>query len=142
MSVFTMASKSKKRKNCRISITISQEDLDKWDQYNSYESLSAFIRNAVNDYIKIQDPKKKQTFFDLFLEQQSGMRDIKESLTNIEGDLFEITASLAKKNIFPEPEKNIVDQRIIAYLNEQINQESQSSKKEMLQTMKKRFQRI
>ena len=107
-------------KSRRISITVSEEDLYQWEAVNYENSLSAFIRKAVNEYIKIQEPKRERSIFDVFLDQQTGIRDIKASLTHIEKDLFDITASLAQKNILPETEEKIIDARILEYINERL----------------------
>jgi len=74
----------------------------------------------VNEYVKIQDPEKERSMFDVFLDQQTGIREIKESLIQIENDLFEITASMARKNILPESEEKIIDARILQFINDRL----------------------
>ncbi len=107
----------KVKKSRRISITVSDDELYQWEAANYGDSLSAFIRKAVNEYIKIQEPQRERSIFDAFLDQQTGIRDIKASLTHIENDLFDITASLARKNILPETEEKIIDARILEFIN-------------------------
>ena len=108
------------KKSKRISITISEDELYRWEAVNYENSLSAFIRKAVNEYIKIQEPEKERSIFDVFLDQQTGIRDIKNSLVQIENDLFDITATLAQKNILPESEEKINEARIIQFINERL----------------------
>ena len=62
-------------------------------------SLSSFIRDAVNEYIKIQEPNKKETLFDLFLEQREKFNQIHNKLTrleNIEGEIIDLATAMAK----------------------------------------------
>ncbi|MHA1619342.1 MAG: hypothetical protein ACTSVZ_08665, partial [Promethearchaeota archaeon] len=108
------------KKNKRISLTASEDELFRWEAANYEGNLSAFIRKAVNEYVKIQDPEKERSMFDVFLDQQTGIREIKESLIQIENDLFEITASMARKNILPESEEKIIDARILQFINDRL----------------------
>jgi len=103
-------------KSRRISITVPEDDLELWERADSRKNLSAFIREAVNEYIKIQDPDRKRTIFDLFIEQRQGLEQIFQKLGRIEGDLFEVTAAMAQKDIYPEPEKKIIEKRILDYI--------------------------
>ena len=83
----------------RISISVSEEELAIWSKINHRESLSAFIREAVNEYVKIQTPERKMSILDLILEQRSDFSNIREKLSRlerIEGELIDLTADLAK----------------------------------------------
>jgi metal-responsive CopG/Arc/MetJ family transcriptional regulator len=91
--------KKENNHSVRISITVPAEELEKWQSFSRKTSLSAFIREAVNEYVKIQEPNKKTTVFDLFLEQRSNFQQIHEELTrleNIEGNIVDIAAAMAK----------------------------------------------
>ena len=83
----------------RISITVSEDDLEKWKAVNKRDTLSAFIREAVNEYVKIQEPARQVSVFDVFLEQKDQFRQIQDKLTSlakIEGDLIDLTAAMAR----------------------------------------------
>ncbi len=86
-------------KTRRISITVSEEELTHWSHVNPRESLSAFIREAVNEYVKIQTPERKMSLFDFFLKQNDEFSQIKKKLLHlerIEGELIDLTAAMAK----------------------------------------------
>jgi len=100
----------------RISITVSNEELEQWIQADKRANLSAFIREAVNEYVKIQEPARRRTVFDLFVEQRQGLDQIYQALGRMESDLFEITAAIAQKDIIPEPEKRIIESRVADYI--------------------------
>jgi hypothetical protein len=92
----------KKKAVTRISITISEDDLKIWQKEAKNMTLSAFIREAVNEYIKIQEPSKRNSLFDLYLEQRDSFRHIKEkleSLEDIEGELVDLEEAMAKYNM-------------------------------------------
>ncbi|UYP47405.1 hypothetical protein NEF87_003690 [Candidatus Lokiarchaeum ossiferum] len=83
----------------RISITVSEKELTLWNEVNPRESLSAFIREAVNEYVKIQTPEQKMSLFDFFLKQNDEFSQIKKKLIHlerIEGELIDLTAAMAK----------------------------------------------
>ena len=93
----------------RVSITVSKEELERWEAANNRESLSAFIRDAVNEYVKIQEPKKQNTLFDLFLEQRAQFKTIQEKLErleSIEGDIIDLSAAMAKFDFIVPVERN------------------------------------
>jgi hypothetical protein len=98
--------KSPQKNTQRISITVPESELQVWKLSNNRESLSAFIRDAVNEYVKIQKPDNKTSLYDLFIEQKSQYRDIQQKLTRlerIEGDILDLSAAMAELDmIVPE----------------------------------------
>ncbi len=84
----------KNRIKKRISLAISEEELNKWELNNRRESLSAFIREAVNEYIKIRNPGQYSNLMDELLQQNFEQSD---HIEKIERDLIEIRAAIAKR---------------------------------------------
>lgn len=76
-------------KTKRISITASAEELNLWNKMRGNNSLSAFIREAANEFSKIQKPERQMSLFDFFLKQN-------DELSQIKGELIDITAAMAK----------------------------------------------
>ena len=84
----------------RISISLSKRDLELWTSTKGDLSLSAFVRKAVNEYIKIQEPGMQSTIFDLIVNQRI-------QFEKIENDLLDITAALARVDLIDfDPAKN------------------------------------
>ena len=96
-------------KSKRISLTLSEEELTQWGFFNTRESLSAFIREAVNFYI--QTLEKEQA--DL-KPMQDTIDKNHTRIEKIEGDLLEIQAVLAKHNILLETD--VLERRIIDFI--------------------------
>ena len=95
-------------KNQRISITVSEEELTQWRFFNNRESLSAFIREAVQSHINYMDSGKKE---DKKLEKR--IETNKDRILRIEEDLIEIQMALAKRDIIPEFESNTRIQQFV-----------------------------
>lgn len=87
-----------KRKYDRITITVSPEEKEIWEKANKRDSLSDFIREAVNEYVKLLEPNQQTTITELILEQKS-------RLERIEGDLLDIFAAMAQSRII-KPDVN------------------------------------
>lgn len=86
-------------KKTRISITISEDEYNQWTKADHHQNLSMFIRDAVNEYVKFQEPSKKASLSELYLGHQIALLDIQkklERLEKIEGELVDIGAALAK----------------------------------------------
>ncbi|WP_371802941.1 hypothetical protein [Candidatus Lokiarchaeum ossiferum] len=77
------------KRSKRISISVSDEELAHWNQIKGNYTLSAFIREAVNEFAKIQKPERQMSLFDFFLKQN-------DELSQIKGELIDITAAMAK----------------------------------------------
>ncbi len=91
--------KNSLKRSERISLTLSVEELAQWQFYNNRESLSAFIRDAVNNYIEQrEDSRDKELAVKEKIDQNF------RSIQKIEEDLIEIQVALAKKDILPEIE--------------------------------------
>lgn len=89
-------------RSVRICVTLPEEEYETWQSYAKKTTLSAFVRQAVNEYLKVQAPGTKETFFDLFVQQREMFKDIQERLShldNIEGELIDLETALAKVNI-------------------------------------------
>jgi len=89
-------------RSVRICVTLPEEEFESWQIYAKKTTLSAFVRQAVNEYLKVQAPNTKETFFDLFVQQREIFKDIQAKLTrldNIEGELIDLETALAKVNI-------------------------------------------
>ena len=102
----------------RISLAISEEDLTKWELNNKRESLSAFIREAVNEYIKIRNPGQYSNLMDEILQQNSKLSD---HIEKIERDLIEIRAAIAKKDIIPDSDQ--MENQILNYIKRKLEKE-------------------
>ena len=113
-----MTEKNKKNlSKRRISIALSDEELNRWELNNNRESLSAFIREAVNEYIKIRDPKQYSNLLDIIQEQKHLLHqynDQSEHIEKIERDLIEIQAAIAKKDIIPDSDE--MENQILNYI--------------------------
>ena len=113
-----MTEKNLKIKNKkRISLALSDEELSKWELNNNRESLSAFIREAVNEYIKIRSPKQYSNLLDIIQEQKQLLHqsnDQSEHIEKIERDLIEIRAAIAKKDIIPDSDE--MENQILNYI--------------------------
>ncbi|MHA1474062.1 MAG: hypothetical protein ACTSRX_04910 [Promethearchaeota archaeon] len=113
-----MTNKNLKSKNKkRISIALSEEELNKWELNNNRESLSAFIREAVSEYIKIREPKHYSNLLDIIQEQKQLLhqyREQTEHIEKIERDLIEIRAAIAKKDIIPDSDE--MENQILNYI--------------------------
>jgi hypothetical protein len=126
----------------RVTITVSREELDHWRSYNNRESLSAFIRDAMDFYVnEIEKDKQESEEFSKLIEKNSSqIQRIKENLIGvqavltehkiipsieknstqiqrIEEDLIEIQAALAEHEIIPDIEP---DARIIQFIEQKI----------------------
>jgi len=84
-------------KSKRISFTLSEEEFEHWTDANTRESFSAFIRDAVNNYITIQENEPND-----LRPLQDTIQKNHARIEKIEGDLLEIQAVLAKHNILLE----------------------------------------
>ncbi len=102
----------------RISLAISEEDLTKWELNNKRESLSAFIREAVNEYIKIRNPGQYSNLMDELLQQNSKLSD---HIEKIEQDLIEIRAAIAKKDIIPDSDQ--MENQILNYIKRKLEKQ-------------------
>lgn len=105
--------KSRSNLSKRISITISPEELIQWNFFRENESLSSFIRKAVNTFIEnlnqtIQNREK--------INERISYNS--ETIQKIEEDLIEIQIALAKHDILPDIE---VDSQIRHFINDQLN---------------------
>ena len=103
----------------RISIALSEEDLNRWELNNNRESLSAFIREAVNEYIKIREPKQYSNLLDIIQEQKQLLHQYHEQTDHIEKikrDLIEIRAAIAKKDI--SPDSDVMENQILNYIKQ------------------------
>jgi hypothetical protein len=101
--------KKSQHKIKRISITITEEEYEQWKKADSMQNLSSFIREAVNEYVKIQEPSKKTSLSDLYLEHQIALMDIQKKLgklEKIEGELVDIGAALAKFDLLEYDQTN------------------------------------
>jgi hypothetical protein len=86
----------------RISITVSNKELDLWKSVNHRESLSAFIREVVNKFVKIKTPDKEISFYDYLQNHDKELIQLKKRLSHlerIEGDLIDLAAVLANKEM-------------------------------------------
>jgi len=100
---------NKSTKSKRISLSLSEEELSKWSFFNTRESLSAFIREAVNFYIQTLENEKAD------LKPLHEIIDKNHAqIEKIEGDLLEIQAVLAKHNILLETDG--LERRIIEFI--------------------------
>ncbi len=102
----------------RISLAISEEELTKWELNNKRESLSAFIREAVNEYIKIRNPGQYSNLMDELLQQNIEQSD---HIEKIERDLIEIRAAIAKKDIIPDSDQ--MENQILNYIKRKLKKE-------------------
>ena len=102
----------------RISLAISEEELTKWELNNKRDSLSAFIREAVNEYIKIRNPGQYSNLMDELLQQNSEQSD---HIEKIERDLIEIRAAIAKKDIIPDTDE--MENQILNYIKSKLEKE-------------------
>jgi len=102
----------------RISLAISEEELTKWELNNKRDSLSAFIREAVNEYIKIRNPGQYSNLMDELLQQNSEQSD---HIEKIERDLIEIRAAIAKKDIIPDSDE--MENQILNYIKRKLKKE-------------------
>ena len=102
----------------RISLAISEEELTKWELNNKRESLSAFIREAVNEYIKIRNPGQYSNLMDELLQQNVEQSD---HIEKIERDLIEIRAAIAKKDIIPDSDQ--MENQILNYIKRKLKKE-------------------
>jgi len=113
-----MTENNKKKFNKRrISIALSDEDLNRWELNNNRESLSAFIREAVSEYIKIREPKQYSNLLDIIQEQKQLLHQYNEQsehIEKIERDLIEIRAAIAKKDIIPDSDE--MENQILNYI--------------------------
>ena len=101
----------------RISIALSEEELNRWELNNNRESLSAFIREAVSEYIKIREPKQYSNLLDIIQEQKQLLHQYNEQsehIEKIERDLIEIRAAIAKKDIIPDSDE--MENQILNYI--------------------------
>lgn len=101
----------------RISIALSEEELNRWELNNNRESLSAFIREAVSEYIKIREPKQYSNLLDIIQEQKLLLHQYKDQsdhIEKIERDLIEIRAAIAKKDIIPDSDE--MENQILNYI--------------------------
>ena len=108
----------------RISIALSDEELSNWEINNNRESLSAFIREAVNEYIKIRDPKQYSNLLDIIQEQKRLLYQFDEHSDHIEKiqrDLLEIRAAIAKKDIIPDSDE--MENQILNYIKRKLKKE-------------------
>ncbi|QEE15461.1 hypothetical protein DSAG12_01287 [Promethearchaeum syntrophicum] len=108
----------KNRIKKRISLAISEEELTRWELNNNRESLSAFIREAVNEYIKIRNPGQYSNLMDELLQQNSEQSD---HIEKIERDLIEIRAAIAKKDIIPDSDQ--MENQILNYIKRKLKKE-------------------
>ena len=85
---------------------------------NNYrESLSAFIREAVNEYIKIREPKHISNLLEIIQDQKQLLHQYHEQtdhIEKIERDLIEIRAAIAKKDIIPDSDE--MENQILNYI--------------------------
>ena len=101
----------------RISIALSDEELSNWKLNNYRESLSAFIREAVNEYIKIREPKHISNLLEIIQDQKQLLHQYHEQtdhIEKIERDLIEIRAAIAKKDIIPDSDE--MENQILNYI--------------------------
>ncbi|MHA1584553.1 MAG: hypothetical protein ACTSVU_06685 [Promethearchaeota archaeon] len=98
-------------KTKRITITVPEIDLIQWNFMNNQISLSAFIRDAVNQYILELNNENEQNT-DISKKVENNRRKI----SKIEVDLIEIQAAMAKRNIIPEYEQ--LEARIMDFINQ------------------------
>ena len=108
----------------RISLAISEEELKKWELFNKRESLSAFIREAVNEYIKIRDPGQYSNLMDVMYKQKQLLQhysEHEEHIEKIERDLIEIRAAIAKKDIIPDSDE--MENQILNYIKRKLKKE-------------------
>ena len=96
----------------RITITVSEEILAQWQFFNNRESLSAFIRDALDAYISEMDKSKQKSETFNHLVQRNA-----QQIQRIEEDLIEIQAVLAKNEIIPDLES---DTRIIQFIEQRM----------------------
>ena len=102
----------------RISLAISEGELIKWELNNKRDSLSAFIREAVNEYIKIRNPGQYSNLMDELLQQNSKQS---ERIEKIERDLIEIRAAIAKRDIIPDSDQ--IENQILNYIKRKLEKE-------------------
>ena len=79
----------------RISISLSEEELDEWNTYRVTDTMSGFIRNAVNEYIKGYQPED-DIIGQLRIRMEKMEQDFTRKTNSIEGDLIDLTATMAK----------------------------------------------
>jgi len=108
----------------RISISLSDEELIRWKLNNHRESLSAFIREAVNEFIKFREPKNLSNLLDIIQDQKKLLHQFHDhseyieknhgDLIEIQRDLIEIRAAIAKKDIIPDSDE--MENQILIYI--------------------------
>ena len=108
----------------RISISLSDEELRRWKLNNHRESLSAFIREAVNEFIKFREPKNLSNLLDIIQDQKKLLHQFynhsenieknQRDLIEIQRDLIEIRAAIAKKDIIPDSDE--MENQILDYI--------------------------
>lgn len=81
----------------RISLSLTPEELAQWKFFNNKSSLSAFIRDAVEEYIEKLDHRQKR-----ITKIESVAENNAKNIQKIEEDLIEIQVALAKHEILPE----------------------------------------
>ncbi|MHA1720246.1 MAG: hypothetical protein ACTSWX_10390 [Promethearchaeota archaeon] len=116
--------KKKEKNKKRISLAISEDELNLWELSNNRESLSAFIREAVNEYIKIRNPRQYSNLLDIIYEQRQLIEQYQEQaehIEKIERDLIEIQAAIAKKDIIPDSDE--MENQIINYIKRRLKKE-------------------
>lgn len=68
----------------KVTISIPLDDFEEWQQYvKLYGSFSHFIREAVSDFIKTQDPTKRVGLLDIILEHKHQYNEIQEQLASL-----------------------------------------------------------
>ena len=115
---------NKNRIKRRISLAISDEEFNKWNLYDKRENLSAFIREAVNEYIKIRDPGQYSNLMDIMYKQKQLLQhhsEHAEHIEKIERDLIEIRAAIAKKDIIPDSDE--MEYQILNYIRRTLKKE-------------------
>ena len=77
-------------KSKKVTISIPVDDYEEWQQYvKLYGSFSHFIREAVSDFNKTQDPTKRVSLLDILLEQKHQYNEIREQLTSLKEFMFQ-----------------------------------------------------
>jgi Arc/MetJ-type ribon-helix-helix transcriptional regulator len=68
----------------KVTVSIPEEDYNEWQTYvKLYGSFSHFIREGISEYIKLQNPNKRESLLDILLEQRGNYVEIRKLLQGL-----------------------------------------------------------